>query len=53
MLLINMEALHHDPDQWREPSIFCPDRFDPESPWFKKPDGGNRHPMAFSPFLGG
>ena len=30
-----------------------PDRFDPSSEWYKKPDGGKRAAFAFSPFLGG
>jgi len=32
---------------------FIPDRFDPKSKYFRRPDGGVRHPLAFSPFLGG
>jgi len=51
--MINMEALHHHPDQWSEPSRWVPERFDAGSEWFKKPDGKPRHPMAFGPFLGG
>ena len=30
-----------------------PDRFDAGSPWFKKPNGENRNPLTFTPFLGG
>ena len=52
-VFINMEAIHHNLDQWKEPARWVPDRFDPTSPWFKKPDGKPRHPMAFGPFLGG
>lgn len=48
-----MDSLHHDPDQWIKHDDYIPERFDPESPYFKRPDGGPRHPMAFGPFLGG
>ena len=33
--------------------LFKPDRFDSNSEWYKKPDGGKRSPFAFVPFLGG
>ena len=32
---------------------FIPERFDPSSPLRLTPSGKQRHPMAFSPFLGG
>ena len=51
MLLV--DTIHHDPEQWIKPSEFIPERFDPESDYFKRPDGGPRHPFAFTPFLGG
>lgn len=41
---------HHNPSQWREPSKFLPERFDPDSEYFKKPNGEPRHPMSFVPF---
>ena len=50
---VNIEAMHHDPEQWQSPEKFMPDRFDPQSPWFKKPNGENRHSLTFNPFLGG
>jgi cytochrome P450 len=40
-------------DEWITPEKFIPDRFDPSSEYFKKPNGQKRHPMSFSPFLGG
>ena len=49
-------ALHYvqqDPKQWREPTAFKPERFDPRSDWYKKPDGGKRNPHSYVPFLGG
>ena len=30
-----------------------PERFDSQSEWFKRPDGGARNPLTFTPFLGG
>jgi cytochrome P450 len=43
----------HDPDQWKSPEQFIPERFDHESPYYMKPDGTKRNPLAFSPFFGG
>jgi cytochrome P450 len=50
---INFRALHQDPNQWIEPAKFVPERFDSQSEWFKRPDGGIRNPLTFAPFLGG
>ena len=50
---VHMQAHHNDPDEWIEPSKFVPERFDPNSPYYKRPDGGKRSPLAFNPFLGG
>mmetsp|Transcript_15391 Transcript_15391/g.20831 ORF Transcript_15391/g.20831 Transcript_15391/m.20831 type:complete len:163 (+) Transcript_15391:97-585(+) len=50
---VNIQCIQHDPKQWREPAKFVPERFDPKSEWFKRPDGGVRHPLAFTAFLGG
>ncbi len=41
---ILFEAIHHDPNQWREPSCFVPERFDTQSVWSLKPDGKPRNP---------
>lgn len=30
-----------------------PERFDPSSPYYLTPGGKKRHPMSFTPFLGG
>lgn len=50
---INMGAMHRDPDQWQKPQDFIPERFDPSSEYYSRPDGGKRNPLAFNPFLGG
>ena len=45
--------MQRDPKQWSAPESFIPQRFDPESPHFKRPDGGKRNTYAYSPFSGG
>ena len=51
--LIDMLHLHRNIKEWKKPEIYIPERFDPQSEWYLRPDGTKRHPMAFSPFLGG
>ena len=51
--ILSISAMHHDPIQWQEPDRYIPDRFDPSSKWFKKPDGQNRNSLTFNPFMGG
>lgn len=51
--LISFQQLHHDPEQWIQHERFVPDRFDPQSNFYLTPSGQKRHPLAFSPFLGG
>ena len=51
--LIDMKAIHWNPEEWIEPSKYIPDRFDPESSYYLTPSGQKRHPMSFAPFLGG
>ena len=46
----NMAAIHVNEKQWQFPKDFIPERFDPESPLFKKPDGTARSVFAFIPF---
>jgi len=50
---VNIWALQNNPQEWHTPDIFIPERFDPSSKYFSRPDGKKRHPMSFSPFLGG
>ena len=53
VFLFNIEALHHDPDEWISPEKFLPDRFDPKSYLYNRPDGKPRHRFSFCPFGGG
>jgi cytochrome P450 len=50
---VNMYALHHNPLEWKEPARYIPERFEYKSEYFLTPSGKKRHPMSFSPFLGG
>ena len=38
------------PEQWQMPEEFIPERFNPSSPFYKKPDGKPRSPFSFIPF---
>ncbi len=51
--IINMMDIQHNPQEWIEPEKYIPERFDPESKYYLTPGGKKRHPMSFSPFLGG
>ena len=44
---------HVNSKEWIEPSKYVPERFDPDSKWSLTPSGNKRHPMSFTPFLGG
>ena len=41
---------HRNPNEWHYPDKFMPERFDPESEYFKTPNGKARHPLSFIPF---
>ena len=43
---------HYNPKEWHDPKSFIPERFDPESKYFFKPNSDNqpRHPKSFIPF---
>ena len=46
--------MHYDPKHWQEPLQFIPERFDPESEYFKSPSTGKaRDPFSFVPFSTG
>jgi cytochrome P450 len=54
--IVNFYEIHHDPDQWVEPSKFVPARFDfsdADNKWTKTSTGEERNPLAFTPFFGG
>eukprot|EP00347_Sterkiella_histriomuscorum_P012378 403368811 len=51
--IINIPQIHHDPNQWIDHDKFIPERFDHQSKYYLKPNGQKRHPLAFTPFLGG
>ena len=48
-----MRSLQYDPSQWREPHRFIPDRYNPKSEWYLRPDGETRATYAWAPFYGG
>ncbi|KAD4888635.1 hypothetical protein E3N88_20708 [Mikania micrantha] len=43
MLLVNQCAIHHDPNLWSDPEMFCPERF-------KGLEGKSRDRFRFMPF---
>ena len=47
----NMMFAHHNPNEWYNPTEFIPERFDPESDYFFKPNSREvRDPMSYIPF---
>ena len=50
---IAIEEIQKDPRHWIEPDRFIPERFDEKSPYYLRPNGELRHPLAFTPFMGG
>ncbi|CDW85843.1 cytochrome p450 [Stylonychia lemnae] len=52
-LVLDFQEIHHDQDQWIDHEKFIPERFDPHSDFYHKPNGEKRHPLAFTPFFGG
>ena len=53
MFVINMQSMQNDRNEWFSPEKFMPERFDTNSPYYKRPDGNKRNPFSFNPFLGG
>ena len=52
-MFVSIHGLHNDPTQYKEPSKFIPDRFDPESEYFLLPKNSQnkaRSPHAFMGF---
>lgn len=52
-IYLAMNEMHRVEKEWIEPDTFIPERFDMNSKYYKRPDGSNRNPLAFNPFLGG
>ncbi len=50
---ITIESIQKDPKQWIDPESFIPVRFDEKSPYYLRPNGELRHPLSFTPFMGG
>jgi len=53
IVVFNLYAAQYDEKQWKEPTKFIPERFDPSSDYFLTPSGKQRHPYAFCPFTFG
>jgi len=53
MINIDIHRLGNNPNEWREPGTFIPDRFDSDSKYFLTPGGKHRNSASFTPFLGG
>ena len=45
--------IHRNPNEWKEPEEFIPERFDPNSDYYLTPAGKKRNPYSFIPFHGG
>ena len=53
IVCLNIMAAHYNADEWHSPHSFIPERFDTESKYFKRPDGGKRSANAYCPFTFG
>jgi cytochrome P450 len=53
MVTCHLYGIHRDPREWQQPEEFIPERFDPDSKFFKTPSGKKRNPMSFIPFIAG
>ena len=50
---INLIIPHHNPNEWHNPTEFIPERFDPESEYFLRPNSDKkeaRSPNSYIPF---
>jgi cytochrome P450 family 4 len=52
-IYIDILGLHFNATEWQRPHEFLTDRFDTESPLYKRPDGKKRNPFSFLPFSAG
>lgn len=53
LILVDIPTMHTRPDIWQRPLEFLPERFLPKNPLYKRPDGGQRHPLSYVPFFAG
>ena len=53
IITINVLSAHFWPTEWQKAEEFLPERFDPNSPLFKTPEGKNWIPESFCPFIFG
>jgi len=52
-VVVQLALLHYNQNEWQSPKEFIPERFDPNSNYYKTPTGEKRHPLSYSPFLFG
>ena len=53
-ICVNCYFPHYNKNEWDSPKIFIPERFDPESDYFFKPNSQEvRDPMSYLPFSSG
>jgi cytochrome P450 len=52
-MAINIQSIQNDRNEWFSPEKFIPERFDTNSPYYKRPDGKKRNPFSLTPFFGG
>ena len=50
LMSISLAGLHYNKKEWQKPLEFIPERFDPDSKYFKTPEGQSRDPLSFVPF---
>jgi len=53
IFVIPITTIQNDPENWQQPENYLPERFNLDSPLFKRPDGKPRHPFSMLPFSGG
>ena len=52
-LTLSLRAVLQHSKEWTRPHDFLPERFDMDSPLYKRPDGEPRSSIAFAPFSSG
>jgi len=50
---IAIETIQKDPRHWHDPDSFIPERFNEKSHYYLRPNGEMRHPLSYTPFMGG